>query len=241
MINGKRVLALIPARSGSKGLPGKNIKPIAGKPLIAWSIEQGIKSDFIDEVIVSTDSNEIAKIAAKYGATIPFIRPANLSNDRAKTMDVILHAIKYYDLQNTPFDILVLLEPTSPQRDNLDIDTSLEMLENSNSAESIVGISKIESCHPEFLVSLQDGFLQSYLDNGFRVSRRQDIDDLFFYEGSIYASYTHSLVSRKNFYHDRTLGYVVPKWKSFEIDDLTDFIIVEALLKARFKLSEEKT
>jgi len=233
MINNKSILCLIPARGGSKGLPQKNIKDLCGKPLIAWSIETALRSKYIDEVIVSTDDEDIAKAASKFGALIPFMRPKELAADGSKTMDVILHAIHYFEKAGKIFDIIVLIEPTSPLRETSDIDQALENLISTEQAESIVGIAKVENTHPAFLIKLKDKFLRPYLSDEFKILRRQEIDDLYFYEGSLYISYTKSLQVRKNFYHEKTLGYIVPKWKSFEVDDIVDFVIIEAILNAR--------
>ncbi len=232
MINEKKILAIIPARGGSKGLPGKNIKEMLGKPLIAWTIEQGLNSKYIDKLIVSTDDQNIAEISKKYGAVVPFIRPFGLAKDDTKTIDVIFHALDFFERENSIFDILILLEPTSPLRESKDIDNALEKLFYTSKAESIVGVSKVEGAHPDFLVKLESGFLRPYKNKDFNVMRRQDIEDLFFYEGSLYISYITSLKKRKNFYHEKTLGYIMPKWKSYEVDDLSDFIIIEALLRA---------
>lgn len=233
MFQNKKILALIPARGGSKGLPGKNTKILAGLPLIAWTIRQAKASRFIDNVAVSTDNGEIAQIAKQHGAEIPFMRPAHLATDQAATMDVVLHAIQFFEDAGTPFDILVLLEPTSPLRETHDIDTAIEQLEANPDALSIVGIARVESHHPDFLVRLKDSFLRPYADPDFTVKRRQDIETLYFYEGSLYISYPHALKKIKNFYHKKTIGYIMPKWKSYEIDDLSDFTIVEALIKNR--------
>ena len=111
MIDGKQVIGIIPARAGSKGLPGKNILQLCGKPLIVWSIESGKQSKYIDVVIVSTDSEQIATISRSFGATIPFIRPANLATDEAATIDVVSHALKYLEIEfNETFEYTVLLE-----------------------------------------------------------------------------------------------------------------------------------
>ena len=112
MIANKNVLAIIPARFGSKGLPGKNIRPICGKPLIVWSIIQGLESKYIDEVIVTTDSQEIANIANQYGAKTPFIRPDSLATEDASSIDVIFHAIDYLSNAGSAYDYIVLLEPS---------------------------------------------------------------------------------------------------------------------------------
>jgi CMP-N,N'-diacetyllegionaminic acid synthase len=235
MINEKRVLAIIPARSGSKGLPGKNVRELCGKPLIAWSIEAGIGSRFVDEVVVTTDSEDIARISRNYGASVPFIRPAELASDTATSIDVVKHAIKFYREElKKEFDYVVMLEPTSPLRDSFDIDKAFEKLLSNPHALAIVGICKTESQNPAFLATIDDAnCLVGYENSDMKVLRRQEISEVFFFEGSVYISLIDVLLNRGTFYHDRTLGYEVPKWKSPEIDDLDDFIIVEALMKHR--------
>lgn len=233
MYQGKTFLAIIPARGGSKGLPGKNIKELCGKPLIAWSIKAGLGSQYIDEVMVTTDSQEIAGVARTFGASVPFLRPDELASDTATSFDVIKHAINFYENElNKRFDYIVLLEPTSPLRDKDDIDQSIEQLLSSPQAFAIVGISKTESQNPAFLVKKNsNNILVGYENQNMKVLRRQDINDVYFFEGSVYISDTETLLSKKTFYHEHTLGYEVPKWKSLEIDDLDDFVMVEALMK----------
>ena len=236
MIHGKSVIAIVPARGGSKGLPGKNIKELCGKPLIAWSIEAGLGSQYIDEMMVTTDSEEIARIAREFGAAVPFIRPAELADDTATSVEVIQHALNFYANElRKQFDYVVLLEPTSPLRETDDIDRSLEQLLSYPQASAVVGICKTESQHPAFLVKKsRKNFLVGYENLDMRVLRRQEISDVYFFEGSVYVSQTDTLQARKTFYHERTLGYEVPKWKSLEIDDLDDFIMVEALMKHKW-------
>jgi CMP-N,N'-diacetyllegionaminic acid synthase len=235
MIGSKSVLALIPARGGSKGLPGKNIRSLCGKPLIAWSIEQGRASRYLDAVVVSTDDDVIARTAREHGAEVPFLRPAELASDEAPTIDVIVHALDVLFGQERQFDILVLLEPTSPLREASDIDAMLEALVARSDVESVVGVARAESAHPAFLVKLEKGLIRPYAPTVFGVKRRQDLDEVFFLAGSVYASYTTSLRKRRGFYHEATLSYIVPKHKSFEVDELADFVVVEALMAARIQ------
>ena len=233
MINGKSVIAIIPARAGSKGLPGKNIKKLCGKPLIAWSIEAGLESQYIDEVMVTTDSEEIAGVAREFGASVPFMRPAELSSDTSTSVDVINHALNFYqsNLQKF-FDYTVLLEPTSPLRVKEDIDNAIKRLLENPLATAVVGICKTESQNPAFLIKKNiNNFLVGYENSDMKILRRQDISDVYFFEGSIYVSHTETLIAKKTFYHEQTLGYEMPKWKSLEIDDLDDFVMVEALMK----------
>lgn len=232
MIKGKHVLGIVPARGGSKGLPGKNTKLLYGKPLIGWTIETALRSSYLDEVMVTTDSPEIAEVAKKCGASIPFLRPPELAQDSSATIDAIVHAIDFYKQHGRNFDFICLLEPTSPLREQEDIDRPLEIL-MTGSADAIVGISKTIGTNPAFLVTLDtDGRLQ-YLDKNSRTLRRQDIPDVYFFEGTIYFSKTDILLNKKTFYHANTIGYEVPKWKSLEIDDIWDFVMVEAIMKHR--------
>jgi CMP-N,N'-diacetyllegionaminic acid synthase len=233
MINEKSVIAIIPARGGSKGLPGKNIKELCGKPLIAWSIEAGLGSKYIDEVIVTTDSEEIAHIARAFGASVPFMRPTELASDTATSFDAIKHTLDYCENElNKKFDYIVLLEPTSPLRDMNDIDMAIEQLLSNPQASALVGICKTESQNPAFLVKKNDeNFLVGYENKNMKVLRRQDISDVYFFEGSIYVSLIETLLTEKTFYHETTLGYEVPKWKALEVDDLDDFVMIEALMK----------
>lgn len=232
MILNKKILAIILARGGSKGLPGKNIKEICGKPLIAWSINAAKESKFIDKLMVSTDSKEILKISNKYGANVPFLRPDCLSNDLVSSFDALEHAITFCKEElNETYDYIVLLEPTSPLRTSLDIDNAIEKLIKSN-ADSIVGICKTEDQNPAFLIKKDNNdFISSYVNSEMKSIRRQDIEDVFFFEGTIYISRTEVLLDKKTFYHENTIGYEVPKYKSLEIDDIDDFIMVEAIMK----------
>ena len=234
MINGKSVLAIIPARVGSKGLPGKNLKELCGKPLIAWSIDVGLRSKYIDLLIVSTDGLEIAKIAEKYGASVPFIRPPELATDEATSIEVIKHALHYCEGAGLNFDYTILLEPTSPLREVDDIDRALESLVDNEQFLSIVGVAKTESQNPAFLVKLgKSNSLSGLYSSEIGKIRRQDIQDVYFLEGSIYISETRILQERETFYHQDTMGYIFPKWKSLEIDDLEDFTMVEALMSRK--------
>ena len=221
MYNNKKILAIIPARGGSKGLPNKNIKPLCGKPLIGWSIEQAGGSAYIDEIFVSTDSAEIASVAESFGIKVPFLRPAELATDTSPSSEFVLHTIDYYRSQGQEFDYILLLEPTSPLRDVADINTAIEQLLNHKTAKSIVGVSKV-------------GLLEPYLGE-MKVLRRQDLNDLYFFEGSLYLSDINFYIKEHTFYHHLTLPYIVPKYKAYEIDDIVDFYIVERILELKLK------
>jgi CMP-N,N'-diacetyllegionaminic acid synthase len=234
VIANKNVLAIIPARFGSKGLPGKNIRPICGKPLIVWSIIQGLDSKYIDEVIVTTDSQKIANIANQYGAKTPFIRPDSLATEDASSIDVIFHAIDYLSNAGSAYDYIILLEPTSPLRDVSDIDGALEYLNNTELAESIVGVAKAEGAHPSFLFTIENKFLCPITQFQPTGLRRQDLKGEYYYlEGSIYISSVKALKKHQSFYHANTLPWIIDRYKAIEIDELSDFIATEALMKAK--------
>lgn len=233
MIGNHRILALVPARGGSKGLPGKNIRPLAGKPLIGWSIEQARGCRYFDRVAVSTDSSEIAEVGRAFGAEVPFLRPPELASDKASSIDVILHALDFYAANGEAFDWLALIEPTSPLRETKDLDAAVEQLHATPEAESIVGVCRVENAHPAFLTRMEGAFLRPFVSGGSAHARRQDIEPLYFFEGSLYIAQVDSLRSRRAFYHEKTLGFAMAKWKSFEVDDLVDFLIIERLLQAK--------
>lgn len=234
MIGNKKILAMIPARSGSKGIIGKNIKKIGGKPLIAWPIEAAKSSKYIDKIIVSTDSDEIASVALKYGAEIPYLRPTDLAQDKSTTYSVIKNILSYYKKLNEIYDYFVLLEPTSPLTTPKDVDEAMFKLhESKENADSIVGVCKLESFHPKFSVNINNkGLIEQFMGDFGENLRRQDLDDLYFREGSLYISKIDALIREKSFYHNKTLPYIVPKWKSFEVDDMVDFICIEAIMNA---------
>ena len=233
MIVGNRVLALITARGSSKGLPEKNIKKLCGIPLLAWPIRAAKESKYIDQVIVSTDNHNYADIARSYGADVPFIRPAKLARDDSATYLVVEHAINYLKAQDEIYDYLVLLEPTSPLTTSEDIDIALKtLISKRDVADSIVGVSKVEATHPIFDVRINNkGLVEPYVENGFNAFRRQEIDVLYYFEGSLYISDLAILIREKSFYHNRTLPYIVPRWKAIEIDELADFFCAEAILQ----------
>ena len=232
MINGKSVLAVVPARAGSKGLPGKNIKELCGKPLIAWTIETALKSVHVDEVVVSTDSKEIAEIALRFGASVPFLRPHQLATDEATSFAVVEHCLDFYYVERAvEFDYVVLLEPTSPLRRDTDIDQVLEKLDkNADRFDSIitVGLSKE---HPSIAKRIINETLTNFFDGVPMVYRRQDYPPACFPFGVAYASKVSQLELEKTFYTERTTGFLIGREQQFEIDDILDFICIESMMK----------
>jgi CMP-N,N'-diacetyllegionaminic acid synthase len=236
MIGSKRVLAVVPARRGSKGLPLKNIRSLGGKPLLAWPIEAARQSRHIDRVVISTEDPEFAAIAKAFGADAPFLRPAELASDTSPSIDFLLHAIDALAAAGEHYDYLALLEPTSPLTEASDIDAALHALvARQAEADAIVGVTAMTTNHPAFAVRFdENGLIQPHAAPSFgQMPRRQDIAPLYSLDGSLYISTIEALRRERGFYHHRTLPYVTPRWKSFEVDDLVDFICIEAILSQR--------
>ncbi|MEP3427997.1 MAG: acylneuraminate cytidylyltransferase family protein [Hyphomicrobiales bacterium] len=236
MIAGKRVLALIPARSGSKGLPHKNIRPLMGKPLLAWPIAAACASTYVDRVVLSTDTQEYANIGIAHGADVPFLRPADLANDNAPSIDFILHAIDALAAAGDLYDYLVLMEPTSPMTEASDIDAALNELDMHAEMTAAVGISALDTSHPAFAVLLhaETGQIAPLLaDNFGNLPRRQDLDPVYALDGSFYISTVDALKEQRSFCHDKTMGIPMDRHKALEVDDLIDFICIETIMKHR--------
>lgn len=200
------ILGLIPARGGSKGVPGKNIKLIHGRPLIVWSIEKGLKSKRIDKLVVSTDSEEIAKIAKEAGAEV-LMRPAELATDTASTQDVMVHALQHY-----PADTLVLLQPTSPYRSEGLIDDCIEEFFQDN------------------LDSLATGFICDYKEYGQNTLPRQQIQGFFYDDGSVYVIKADNILKGDR-YGTKIGRKFTSRYENAEIDDEYDFWLLEQILR----------
>ena len=236
MINQRKILAIIPARGGSKGLPGKNSRLLQGVPLVAWPIKAALNSRYIDRVMVTTDDANIANIAKEYGADVPFIRPAHMALDTSPSSEAIMHALDFCTQTDGEYDYIVLLEPTSPLTESADIDSALETLMASDGL-AIVGASKVGSSHPLYCATIgSDHYLKPFNRDSFAAPvRRQDVDDLYFFEGSLYISAVNKYRETATFYHESTLPYVVPAWKALEIDTLLDFLMVETVMNNKDK------
>lgn len=229
MYKNKKFLAIIPARGGSKGIPNKNIMDICGKPLIAYTIEAGKKSKYIDEIVISTDSNSVKAVAEKYGARIPYLRPEELSNDTAKSIDVILHAIDFYKNNNMTFDYIILLQPTSPLRTSEDVDKAIEKLINNN-GESLVSVCEADE-NPILMRTIQDDKLREVISFEGGNLRRQDLPTFYIFNGALYINSNDMLLNQKKFVDENTIPYVMDKRKSVDIDNMLDARLVEAIIK----------
>jgi CMP-N-acetylneuraminic acid synthetase len=230
MLNNKKILAIIPARGGSKRLPRKNILPLAGKPLIQWTIDAALSSEHIDDVIVSTDCSEIAKISNESGAKVPFIRPDYLSNDNATSNDVILHALKNINIK---YDIIVLLQPTSPLRSAMDIDNAIELLIDKN-AEGVVSVCPCEHS-PLWANEIPNNLsLGDFLHSSLSGKRSQDLPEYFRLNGAVYVYHIDAFLRLEGiFYSDQVYAYKMPTERSVDIDNSIDFSLAEVLIDPR--------
>lgn len=230
MLNGKTVVALIPARAGSKRLVNKNVLPLAGIPLIAWSINAAIESQYVDRVVVSTDSADIIKVAKDYGAEIPFIRPAEFATDTSSTVDVILHAIEALKLQGD--DILLILQPTSPLRKSKHIDGALQLMVD----DSVEGVVSVTTCSHSPLWSNtlpNDGNMGSFIREEIKGKRSQDLPQYYRLNGAIYAFNVSSILKHGSInYSSAVFSYVMPEQNSFDIDTELDFKLCELFVNA---------
>jgi N-acylneuraminate cytidylyltransferase len=226
MLDGRKVLAVIAARGGSKGLPRKNVLPVGGKPLIAWTIEAALASRRIDRTILSTDDDEIALVASRFGCEVPFRRPAALASDDAASIDVVLHAV---DEVGEGFDWLVLLQPTSPLRQAADIDAAVDMCQGT-SAPACVGVTQLEEPLAWVYGRDRDGELTA-LGLEEAVVRRQDAAQHVRLNGAVYVANVDALRRFRRFVMPGTRGYLMPRDRSVDIDDHTDLMIADALLR----------
>lgn len=236
MFNGKSLLALIPARGGSKGIPGKNIRPLADKPLIAWTIEQARRCSWIDRVIVSTDDAAIAETALRWDAEVPFLRPAELAADHAKVVEVILHALDWCRQRGQSYELVLLLQPTSPLRETTDIQAALQRLEDCQ-ADAVVSVCPCEHS-PLWTHTLgPDGRMKEFLD--FKaLDNRQALPTYYRLNGAIYLARTEYFRQHRGFYGDRTYAYIMPSERSIDIDSLLDFQMAEFLIHRHCSCSE---
>jgi N-acylneuraminate cytidylyltransferase len=225
VIHDSRVLAIIVGRGGSKGLPRKNVRALAGKPLIAWSIEAASKSRFLDRTIVSTDDAEIAAVARAHGGDVPFLRPAELADDEAPIIDTILHAT---DSIAEQYRYVVMLQATSPLRLGSDIDEALTHCGKLNAPACVSIVPE-----PKMLWALtMKPTGQLVLPPGI-ATRRQDLTELYQPNGAIYIAELEWLKRNRDFYAPETVGFVMPPERSVDIDTMADLIMAEALMTAR--------
>lgn len=229
MIDGKKVIALIPARGGSQRLPRKNVLPLDGKPLIGWSIEAAISCAYIDEVLVSTDDQEIADVALEFGASVPELRPKYLASNTAKTESVLIYTLENF---GEGYEILVLLQPTSPLRSTRNITEALEEFAKKK-AKTVVSVTPCEHS-PLWTNKLhEDGSMRDFLSHQ-ALQRSQDLGRYYRLNGAVYVFDIVDFLNKKAIrYTDETFPYVMDNYSSIDIDSVFDFELAEFFIKKK--------
>ncbi|MEN4053843.1 MULTISPECIES: acylneuraminate cytidylyltransferase family protein [Sulfurimonas] len=228
MLDGKTFLAVIPARGGSKRLPRKNILPLAGKPLITWSIEAAKKSRYLDEVVVSSDDNEILSIA-KQNALQVIKRPDRLANDTASSIDVIKHTLNIF----SSYDYVVLLQPTSPLREKKHIDEAIELLVQQE-ADAVISVCEVEHS-PLWSNTLgENNSMSGFLDQKLLNLRSQELKQYYRLNGAIYIAKTELLLTQDTFFLEKNIyAYIMPQKESVDIDTQLDFDFATFLIQGK--------
>ncbi len=227
----KKTLAIIPARGGSKQIKDKNIKPVAGKPLLAWTILEAQASRYIDRIVVSTDSSRIADVARKYKAEVPFMRPEDLAQDDTPGILPILHAIHWLESsQGYQPDYVITLQPTSPLRSSGDIDASIHLLEQKD-AETVVSLVPVDN-HPYWMKKLDaEKRVEDFISSDARLACRQDLPPVYALNGAIYLARREILLKRETWYTEKTFAYVMPVERSLDVDTPWDIYLVDLILR----------
>ncbi len=223
-----RVLALIPARGGSKGVPRKNIKPLAGKPLLAYTAEAALAAQRLTRVVLSTDDEEIAAVGRACGLDVPFLRPAELAQDTTPTLPVVQHALRWLLEQGETFDALCLLQPTNPLRRAAEIDACLELFATQQ-ADTVFTVLRVPAEHNPHWVYFKtdDGSLRLSTGEATPIPRRQDLPAAFHREGSVYVTRTEIVLEQNSLYGQRVLGFEIDPSRSVNIDTLADWARAE--------------
>lgn len=225
MIEGKKALGVIPARGGSRGVPGKNIRVVAGKPLIAWTIEEAKKSKYLDRVVVSSDDDEIIRVAKEWGGDVPFVRPEELARDDTPGVEPVLHAMRALP----GYDYVVLLQPTSPLRSALDIDGCLELCVKQGFPACVSVTEPDKSPYWMFKID-RDGRILPIMQEEEVIPRRQDLPPVYVFNGAIYIANCGWLEKIRAFIAPETRAYQMPKERSVDIDTELDLLYVELFL-----------
>jgi CMP-N,N'-diacetyllegionaminic acid synthase len=225
-----KVLGIIPARGGSKGIPGKNIKVINGKPLIAYSIESAVKSKLITRTIVSTDNENIAEVAKEYGAEVPFVRPSEFATDKALTIEVIKHALNFFEKLGEDFDVVVLLQPTCPLRAVEDIDKAIKLI-SSSGCDSVVSLVNVGANHPARMYSLIGDKPKSVMDETTTMMPRQDLPPIYIRSGDIYAAKVNKLLKENSIMCGDIRAIIIAEDRTINIDTTEDLFLAEHKIK----------
>ncbi len=231
MINSKSVLAIIPARGGSKRLPRKNVLDLAGKPMIAWTIEAALNSKYIDRVVVSTDDSEIATISKHYGGDVPFIRPADLAKDTSTSMEVIIHAISKLEELKSHYEYIIFLQPTSPTRNVKHIDEAVELLLMKN-ADSIISVTAVN--HPIEWTNIlpDDHSMNGFFLPEYEVMRSQDFSKRYIINGAIYLNNSMIMKKTGSLINCGTgYAYIMKEEDSIDVDSHFELMMADTIIR----------
>ena len=225
-----RLLALVPARGGSQRVPNKNIRELGGKPLIQWTLDVAAGIQEIVDVLVSTDSIEIAKMAKEAGAMVPWLRPVELATHTATTIDVCMHALEWYEKEKNDIDGIILLQPTSPFREKENIQKAIELFKK-NRKSSVVSFSKAQT-HPMWCYKIDNGRVDPFINDVDLNIRSQDLPDAYMINGSIYISSVEALRKERTFITANTIALVIDGQRaSLDIDTEDDWKIAEMIVR----------
>lgn len=234
-----RVLGLINARLGSTGIPGKNIKSLRGKPLIAYAIEAGLAAKRIDQVVVSTDGPEIAEVAAAHGADVPFMRPAELAAYDTPQIDVVKHALAALEEAGDRFDAVAILQPTCPLRRAIDIDNALQLMEE-RGADTVITVSDVAGRHPlTMYTEVEDHTIVPLMESNPAGVMRQQFPVVWWRNGAVYGVKTSIIMERNSLYGDKVIGSPMPLERTANIDEPFDWVMTELLMDYLVKLGED--
>jgi len=227
------VLGLIPARGGSKGIPGKNSRLLAGRPLLQYAVDAATASGVIDRIVVSTDSAEIAELAQRFGAEVPFMRPGELATDEAPMLPVVQHAVGELEASGWRPDVVVVLQPTAPLRRPNHIRRALELLDETG-ADSVVSVVEVPRHYsPQYVMKIAEGQLVNYLREGEALARRQDAQAAYSRDGTVYIVRRDVLMNENTIYGDDCRPLVLDATESVNLDTMDDWPRAEQVLAGR--------
>lgn len=231
MYKNKKILAVITARGGSKSIPKKNIKNLAGKPLIVYTIEAAKKSRYLTRTIVSTDDAEIARIARRFGADVPFMRPAEYAEDASTSMEVVQHALRWLkENKKETYDYLMILQPTSPFRTAEDIDECIKLAVEKK-ADSVMSMKELDDFAPKKIKKIKNGRILPYFeDEGKTSSRRQDLEKMYKRNCAVYLT-KMACIMQEDFFGKKSLAYLMSEVRSLDINKPVDFEFAQFLAR----------
>ena len=224
-----KVLAIIPARGGSKGVPRKNIRKFDGKPLIAYAIEAGMESGNISKLVVNTEDEEIAEIARSFNCEVVMRNP-EIAGDQSQVIDTVLQTLDYFEDKNQYFEAVMLLQPTAPLRKGEDIDNAICLLQSNSKTDAVISMVKVEDHHPARMYKIQDGNLENLMPE-YETQNRQELPELYLRNGCIYLVRTSALKKEQSLMPEKKIPYIMDSKWAVNIDTEMDVIVLEQLFK----------